>query len=462
MAVYSAFYGIGIKEGKMKQRLSWTNRILVGFTLFSMFFGAGNLIFPPFLGYLAGSNLWPAAAGFILSAVCLPVLGVAAVALAGGLDKLAGRVHPGFSVFFTVLIYLAIGPCVAIPRTAGTAYEMAVLPFLGELAGKETQLIFSVLFFCVAVFFAMRPDKLTDRLGKVTGPSLMILIALLLAGCIFWPVGQSGPAAGGYAENPVSQGFVAGYQTMDAMAALNFGIVIALNIRTRGIKSDGALVRETIYSGLIAGGVLALVYCSLAYMGNMGGLELTGAENGVQVLTWVADSLYGRTGMILLAGIFFIACLNVCIGLLSCCSEYFAGFLPGISSRGWTVIFAVISLFISNAGLTGVLKISGPVIEAIYPVSIVLILLAFLNRRLEHFSLAYPCCVGFTAAASICLTLASYWEGAPAFIKTAALLPGAAAGLGWILPAALGCGAGCLCSGLRNRADIGSRRRGEE
>lgn len=152
MAVYSAFYGIGIKEGKMKQRLSWTNRILVGFTLFSMFFGAGNLIFPPFLGYLAGSNLWPAAAGFILSAVCLPVLGVAAVALAGGLDKLAGRVHPGFSVFFTVLIYLAIGPCVAIPRTAGTAYEMAVLPFLGELAGKETQLIFSVLFFCVAVF----------------------------------------------------------------------------------------------------------------------------------------------------------------------------------------------------------------------------------------------------------------------------------------------------------------------
>ena len=133
----------------MKQRLSWTNRILVGFTLFSMFFGAGNLIFPPFLGYLAGSNLWPAAAGFILSAVCLPVLGVAAVALAGGLDKLAGRVHPGFSVFFTVLIYLAIGPCVAIPRTAGTAYEMAVLPFLGELAGKETQLIFSVLFFCV-------------------------------------------------------------------------------------------------------------------------------------------------------------------------------------------------------------------------------------------------------------------------------------------------------------------------
>ena len=100
MAVYSAFYGIGIKEGKMKQRLSWTNRILVGFTLFSMFFGAGNLIFPPFLGYLAGANLWPAAAGFILSAVCLPVLGVAAVALAGGLDKLAGRVHPGFSVFF--------------------------------------------------------------------------------------------------------------------------------------------------------------------------------------------------------------------------------------------------------------------------------------------------------------------------------------------------------------------------
>lgn len=435
----------------MNQKLSWANRLLVGFTLFSMFFGAGNLIFPPFLGYLAGEKLWPAAAGFLLSAVCLPILGVAAVALAGGLDKLAGRVHPRFSLIFTVVIYLAIGPCLAIPRTAGTAYEMAALPFLGEHAGGGTQLLFSALFFAAAALLAMRPDKLSDRLGKVTAPCLMILIALLLAGCICWPVGQSGHAAGGYEINAVSQGILAGYQTMDAMAALNFGIVIALNIRAKGIKSEGALVRETIFSGLIAGAVLALVYCALAYMGNMGGAELEGAGNGVRILTWVADSLYGRTGLILLAGIFFIACLNVCIGLLSCCSEYFSTILPGISARGWTVVFAVVSLFISNAGLTRVLELSAPVIEAIYPISIVLILLAFLHRWLGCFPLVYPFCVGFTAAASICQTLAFTWEGAPDLIKTAALLPGAAAGIGWILPAIIGCGLGCLVQTLRTR-----------
>ena len=129
------------------QALRGKKLFLVGFTLFSMFFGAGNLIFPPFLGAQAGTALWSAFAGFAVSAIGLPIAGVVAVARAGGLDKLARRVHPLFAPVFTVLVYLSIGPCLAIPRTASTSFQMLV-PLVGGGAGL--QLVYSVLFFTAA------------------------------------------------------------------------------------------------------------------------------------------------------------------------------------------------------------------------------------------------------------------------------------------------------------------------
>ena len=175
-------------------------------TLFSMFFGAGNLIFPPFLGAEAGTLTWHAMRGFLLSAVGLPVLGVAAVAMAGGLDRLGRRVHPGFAFVFTLLIYLSIGPCLAIPRTASTSFEMTVLPVLtgmklemGQLVGgtgftlqTAAQFGYSALFFMAAMAVAFRPDKLTDRLGKVLCPALLILIGVIFTGCLVWPMGPYG------------------------------------------------------------------------------------------------------------------------------------------------------------------------------------------------------------------------------------------------------------------------------
>ena len=438
----------------MKQKLSFSNRILIGFTLFSLFFGAGNLIFPPFLGYEAGDNLWPAAAGFILSAVLLPVLGVAAIASSGGLDKLAGRVHPKFSLVFTVLIYLSIGPCLAIPRTAGTSYEMVLLPFLGEYAGRGSQLVYTLLFFLAAAFFALRPEKLTDRLGKVTAPALLIMIALLFAGCVCWPVGQPGEPLNQYGKAPVLHGFLEGYQTMDTMAALNFGIVIALNIRARGIKADGAVVRETIFGGITAGAVLGGVYAVLAYMGNMAGREIENGRNGVEILTWIASSLYGNTGLMLLGIIFFVACLNVCIGLISSCSQYFSRLCPAFSYRKWVVLFTVVSMVIANAGLDQVLAFSVPVIETIYPVAIVLIVLAFLNRFLGGYALVYPFCTGFTAAASLLQTFGKLFPDS-FLAAAAAFLPGAQDGFGWVLPAALAVWLGIVCSRERSKKRAG-------
>ena len=300
----------------MRQKLSWRNLLLVGFTLFSMFFGAGNLIFPPFLGAEAGTLTWHAMRGFLLSAVGLPVLGVAAVAMAGGLDRLGRRVHPGFAFVFTLLIYLSIGPCLAIPRTASTSFEMAVLPYLGGLGtalGSRAQLIYSVVFFCIAMALAFRPDKLTDRLGKVLCPTLLILIAVIFTGCLIWPLGAYGAPAKEYADSAAVKGFLEGYQTMDTIAALNFGIIIALNIRAKGVQEDGAVVRETVKAGVIAGLLMAAVYVALAQIGAPAGAKMRYPGNGARILTFVADSLFGRAGMILLGMIFFIACLNTCV-----------------------------------------------------------------------------------------------------------------------------------------------------
>ena len=250
-------------DKNMKQKLSKQNLLLVGFTLFSMFFGAGNLIFPPFLGAQAGVMTWKAMSGFLLSAVGLPVLGVAAVALSGGIGKLAGRVHPAFAFLFTLLIYLSIGPCLAIPRTSSTSFEMTVFPVLKQLGvsfnstvrgtGFTVQTMaqfgYSVVFFTAAMAVAFRPDKLTDRLGKILCPTLLVLISVIFIGCLVWPMGHYGDPAAAYKSGPAVAGFLEGYQTMDTIAALNFGIIIAINIQAKGVDQEGAVVRETIKAG---------------------------------------------------------------------------------------------------------------------------------------------------------------------------------------------------------------------
>ena len=276
------------------QKLHGKDLLFVGFTLFSMFFGAGNLIFPPFLGAQAGTNAWFAFLGFALSAIGLPVLGVIAIARAGGLSTLAGRVHPRFAAVFTLLCYLSIGPCLAIPRTASTSFEMFA-PLIGGGAAK--QLLYSVVFFAVAFLVALRPEKLTDRLGKLLCPTLIVLILVLFGACLLHPVAAHyGAPAADYASLPAAEGFLAGYQTMDTIAALNFSAVIALNIRARGVGEEKQVVRGTVRAGWIAGAVLLAVYAMLTHAGALSGAAFPGGETGADTLTRLAYGLFGTPG----------------------------------------------------------------------------------------------------------------------------------------------------------------------
>ena len=431
------------------QQLSRKNQLLVGFTLFSMFFGAGNLIFPPQLGALAGVQTWPAMAGLAISAIGLPILSVVAVVRSGSLNTLASRVHPLFASIFTILIYLSIGPCLAI---ASTSFEMAVPPFLP--AGTSTtwfQLGYSLIFFAAAFVVALHPERLTSRLGKILCPMLLVLVTAIFLGCLIHPVGEYGPALAPYDHIAPVEGFLTGYQTMDAIAGLNFGIVIVLNIKALGVTQERPVLRTTIRAGVIAAILFAVVYSMLAHIGAQSGSAFPGTTNGAVTLANVVKEIFGPIGSVLLAAVFIIACFNTCVGLISSCASYFNTLVPKFPVPAWAAFFAVISMVIANAGLNQILAISGPILNILYPPAIVLILLSFLPASLQRLWAIYPVGIAFTGVASILYTLQNL--KVPLFGLDTLLnsIPLADVKLGWVLPAVVGILLGAVLSVLRPR-----------
>ena len=412
------------------QKLNRRSLILVGFTLFSMFFGAGNLIFPPYLGAQAGTVAWLAFVGFAVSAIGLPVIGVIAVARAGGLSELAGRVHPRFAQIFALLVYLSIGPCLAIPRTASTSFQM-LTPLVGGDAMR--QLIYSIVFFAAAFFVALHPEKLTSWLGRILCPTLIVLIFVLFFGCLFHPVAEHyGVPTADYASLPGLTGILNGYQTMDTLAALNFGAVIALNIRDYGIEDEQQVRRSTIRAGWIAGAMLLLVYAMLTHVGALSGAAWPGGSTGADTLSNIARGLFGPVGQVLLAAIFVIACFNTCVGLIACVGQYFHELLPRIPYPAIAAFFAAASMIISNIGLAGIIRLSTPVLNAIYPVAIVLIALSFLPKPEKH-GAVYRLCIALTAVQSVAAAFPI-----PVVSPLLRTLPLNALGFGWLIPAAVG------------------------
>lgn len=414
-------------------------RVLMGVTLFSMFFGAGNLIFPPFLGAQAGTRTAAAFLGFAASAVCLPVLGVVAVTRCGGLEKLTGRVGRHFAFFYILILYLAIGPCLAIPRTASTSFSMALPPFF-DLVGHLwiARLIYSLVFFTAAGWVALHPDRLTDYLGKRLTPILLTLILVIFCAALIHPAGNAAAPAAAYEGQATVQGFLDGYQTMDTLAALNFGMIVAVNIRAKKITREKAVVRETIYAGWIAGIFLLVIYSMLAFVGMVSGERFADAANGTETLTSMVSFLFGPVGAVILAAVFVIACFNTCVGLLSCCGKYFQSVFPKLSYKMWVFVFAAVSMVISNVGLDAILVFSVPVLNAIYPVAIVLIVLSFARGLHERYPALYPWTVALCGAASVIAALDGERIVIPALTGLIRYLPAYAAGFGWLVPAAVG------------------------
>lgn len=424
--------------------------ILISIMLFSMFFGAGNLIFPPFLGQSAGNNLWLSLAGFILSAAGLPILGVMAVAKAGGFQALAGRVHPSFAFLFPFLIYLSIGPGLAIPRAGSLAYEMGTLPFLStDLKGSPLALaIYTLAFFGVVFWLSLSPSKLVDRFSKLLTPLLLAMIAVIFIKSLFTPMNTLQAPEGNYGPNPAFQGFLDGYLTMDALAALAFGIVIANTLKAKGVHEEKSLSIYMMYAGLGAGLLLSLIYLALGYLGAVTP-HAADTENGAQILTLLMNHLFGAGGTILLGLLFMLACLCVSIGLVISCSQFFNTSLPWLSYKGWATVLTVWSMVIANLGLTQILKVSVPVLGILYPVAIILIILALAHRYIAAAPTVYTITVALVGLFSLIDTANTvFFDGKWSSVLSG--LPLYNEGLGWITPAIVGILAGNVFDKIRN------------
>ena len=419
-------------------KLSRKQMIMISFMLFSMFFGAGNLIFPPFLGQSAGIHTVPALLGFLITAVVLPVLGVVVVARFDGLDRLGAQVGRKFSLIFTILVYLALGPGLAIPRAASVPFEMAVAPYLPESANLTLwMLLYSLIFFAVALWLCLNPSKIVDWLGIILTPALLILLLILFIGFLATGTVDISAAQPAYASTPFLQGFTEGYMTMDTLAGLNFGIVIATTLTSFGMQEKKSILRSTVWAGIWAGLILAIVYLMLTYMGmcSSGVYELQ--SNGAWTLRCIVAQVFGMPGAILLAAIFTLACLTTCIGLINSVSQYFSTLFSKISYRGWVFLITGFSFFVSNLGLSLILSISVPILNAIYPVAILLILLGLTNGIWAKFPLMYPLVISGTAVISIIYALESAGISLGILSRLCALLPMHGQGFGWLTIAAI-------------------------
>ncbi len=411
--------------------------LLVSFMLFSLFFGAGNLIFPPFLGQNAGSQTIWAMAGFLVTAVVLPILGVIVVARFGGLDYLGQKVGKRFGLVFAVVIYLAIGPGLGIPRAASVPFEMAVAPYLSSSANTTLwMLVYSFVFFLIALWLCLTPNKLVERIGKFLTPSLLFLLLFLFVSFLIGGQKEIAQAQVAYDQLPFLKGFTEGYNTMDAIAALNFGLVIATTLKAFGCNEKKVQINYAIKAGCIAGTILAIIYMMLSYMGMCSSGVYEIQSNGAWTLRCIVYQLFGNAGALLLAAIFTLACLTTCVGLINSISLFFSQKFEKVSYHKWVLIITGFSFVVCNLGLNTILSISVPVLNAIYPISIVLILLGMTHDFWKENRYVYPVVITGTSLISIVYSLEQIGIQIPALSQLLnEYLPLYSLGYGWIVVA---------------------------
>ena len=360
------------------QTLKKQDVVALGFMTFALFLGAGNIIFPPMVGFGSGENLWWAALGFLLTGVGLPVLAIVTLArVGGGLDMLTSPIGRVAGTAFGVAVYLTIGPLFATPRTATVSFEMGIAPFIGT--GSAQLFGYTVVYFAVATLIALFPGRLIDSVGKVLTPVLLLALAVLGVAAFFNPAGSAGAFQEAYQQAPLSQGFIQGYLTMDALAALVFGVVIVTAIRSRGVDDSRLVMRYTIAAAVIAGLCLALVYVALMWLGATSGSVAPDAETGVPLLTGFARHAFGAPGGMLLAAVITLACLTTAVGLLTALGEYFSRLLP-VSYRTVVIVMGLFSMVVANQGLAQLIAFSVPVLVGLYPIAITLMVLGLAWR----------------------------------------------------------------------------------
>lgn len=435
----------------MKKKLTVKEYIYIASMLFGLFFGAGNLIFPIHLGQLAGNNVWPAIIGLLITGVGLPLLGVAALGISRstGLFDLSSRVNKPYAFFFTCLLYLTIGPFFAIPRCATTSFTVGLEQVLPENTNSTVfLLIFTALFFIAALLFSLFPGKILTWVGKILNPIFLVFLGILIVVALISPTAHIAETAatGDYITQPFFAGFLEGYNTMDALASLAFGIIVVNVIKDLGVKDSDAIAGNTVKAGIFSCLIMAVIYVAVTVVGTQSLGALPVAENGGIAFAQIAAHYLGFPGLIILAATVTFACLKTAVGLITSCSETFSAIFPhGPSYKIWAIIFSVFSFGIANLGLSSIINYSIPILMFLYPLAIVLILLSLFAKFFANSRYIYNWTICLTLVAAIYDLLRSLPEslrtslGLDSFLASVGrFLPFSGLGLGWICPAVLG------------------------
>jgi LIVCS family branched-chain amino acid:cation transporter len=415
--------------------------LAVGLLLFALFLGAGNIIFPPLLGQQAGEHITTAMIGFLITGVGLPLLAIVAIAKAGGdLQLLANRVSPTFGVIFTSIVYLAIGPFFAVPRTGSVSYEIGIAPLLPEAATHHWAPLFitSVVFFAFILFLAINPSKLVDRVGKILTPALLAVILLLAIKSFISPMGEPGTAIGKYTKSPLTEGFVQGYLTMDVLSALVFGIVILQALRDMGMSDTKKQVKTTIFAGIVAALGLSFVYISLGQIGNTSVNAIGTFDNGGTIIAKSAEALFGNLGSIILSATILLACISTAVGLLTANAQFFNKLFPKVSYKTFLVIFTIFSAAITNVGLSTIISASLPVLLIIYPLAMVLMVLSLFDNFFKGGKIVYILALIPTFFVSLNDGLKEMKITITPYVNILKALPLYEQSLAWLVPAIIG------------------------
>lgn len=423
----------------------------IALMLFGLFFGAGNLIFPVKMGQMSGANVLPALIGFLITGVGLPLLSVAALGISksNGLYDLTQKVDKRYALVFTCLLYLTIGPFFAIPRCANTSFTVGVESMLGSDSNlKLWTFAFSLAFFLAALGFSLFPGKILTWVGRILTPlfllflAVLVVVALTSSNVAFSEVVPEGA----YAENAFTTGFFEGYNTMDVLAGLAFGIVVVEVIRRLGVTEPEQVAASTVRAGVFSCLFMALIYVLVTLVGVASRGVFATAENGGIALAQIAQYHLGKPGLFILAVTVTLACLKTAVGLITSCAQTFDRLFPKRPGyRVWVIVFSAVSFGFANFGLDRIIEWSIPVLMFLYPLAISLILLALCGKWFENDRVVYLWVTGLTLVGAVYDLLRSLPSGVRSalhlngFLETVGrFLPLSSLGLAWLCPAALG------------------------
>ncbi len=406
--------------------------VVIGVALFAMFFGAGNLIFPPQLGVVSGDSWLQAIMGFFTTDVSLSILAIIAIAKSGGtFDSFASKVGPKFSIIMGIIIMLIIGPLLALPRTGAVSYEMGILPIFPNIP----QYLFTLVYFGISLLFVINPKGIIDKIAVYLTPILLIALVSIIVKNMLMP---SDTMATARLSNVYTYAFLEGYQTLDGLAAVIFAGIILLSLKEKGYTDTSSQIKITIKSGLVAFSIIGFVYGGLIYLGANGASSIPEGLNRTETFMALVDRMFGQYGVWMVAVTVIFACFTTTVGLTTTVAEYFSELTDNkLSYRFNVVTITLVSFVLANLGVEQIVYFSGPILNMIYPAILVLIILNLFDKYITYKGV-YSGVVGSTLAFSILMFVCQSFDTLSETRNWLLTFPMTSYEMGWLIPALLG------------------------